>query len=169
VLGFSGAGTRWHTTQATAVCDGFLLHYRYKFTAEDVQRMVEEKRQRGGRNTAAERTRLSRQMTYATEQGDLEEAARYITQLNYWFSLQFLLIFFENSSKSIGAAPLASTCCIAEASTQLQRISVDVSRPCCPVCWAGCRRCWRCWRRAPRSTPSAPPATTWPPSTSATR
>lgn len=52
------------------------MDLRYKFTAEDVQRMVEEKRQRGGRNTAAERTRLSRQMNYAKEQGDLEEAAR---------------------------------------------------------------------------------------------
>jgi hypothetical protein len=52
------------------------LQCRYKFTAEDVQRMVEEKRQRGGRNTAAERARLAQQMNYAKEQGDLEEAAR---------------------------------------------------------------------------------------------
>lgn len=48
----------------------------YKFTAEDVQRMVEEKRQRGARNTAGERARLAREMAYAREQGDLEEAAR---------------------------------------------------------------------------------------------
>lgn len=58
-----------------AVIPNAVIH-RYKFTAEDVQRMVEEKRQHGGRNTAAERTRLAREMTYATEQGDLEEAAR---------------------------------------------------------------------------------------------
>ena len=61
--------------------------------------MVEEKRQRGGRNTAAERTRLSRQMTYATEQGDLEEAARYITQLTFWFSLNFMLILLRIAAR----------------------------------------------------------------------
>lgn len=72
----------WHTPQATATSDfqqfpkSRMPRCRYKFTAEDVQRMVEEKRQRSGRNTAAERTRLARQMNYAKEQGDLEEAAR---------------------------------------------------------------------------------------------
>jgi hypothetical protein len=84
--------------------------------------MVEEKRQRGGRNTAAERTRLARQMTYATEQGDLEEAARYIINLDIELFLvaQF---FSSSSSRSIGAAPLSHIASIAGARAQLQRMS----------------------------------------------
>ncbi len=38
--------------------------------------MVDEKRERGGRNTAAERARLTQLMQHALEQGDQDEAAR---------------------------------------------------------------------------------------------
>jgi hypothetical protein len=51
---------------------------RYTYTAEDVQRMIEEKRAKGtsGRNSAAERARLERRRDAAMDKGDLEEAQR---------------------------------------------------------------------------------------------
>lgn len=54
-----------------------MVHSRYTYTAEDVQRMLDEKRAGGFmRNSAAEKARLERLREAAVDKDDLEEANR---------------------------------------------------------------------------------------------
>lgn len=54
-----------------------MVHFRYTYTAQDVQRMLDEKRARGSmRNSAAEKARLERLREAAVDKEDMEEANR---------------------------------------------------------------------------------------------